>query len=566
MLPSASTTRDSSNQTNQMELKVVNGSQSAACSAANKASSPQAMSELPWSPTKQVKLIVAGLASVIIVVGLDMTIFTVAPPTVANALQADATKAFWFAAIYLLTNAVVQPLMAAWADIFGRQATYFSAVLLFTIGTIVCCTARNVAAMMAGRAIQGLGGGGIISVQLIILSDIIPLRQLPKYMGQCQLATGIGTCLAPIVGGALIKSSWRWLFYINLPFCAIGLAIPPLLFRYEMPLTTLYDKLSSIDWLGSATFVVGTTSFLLGVSWGGNQYVWDSVPTLVPLLVGLATVAMTAVYERFVAKKPFLHFSIFNRVSSLLCSVCAVLQALIMSAVLYYGAFFMISVKLYSPVLAGISILAFTLVVVPVSGITGAVIAKTGHYRWAILTGWVMSTLGCGVLIKLSPYTYAAAWVFMFLCAGVGQGMIMTGQLVAVQATCETRDIAYASSMYSFFRSVGLTFGVALGGTIFQNLLRRRVHDMGLSVDIAENAVGYATFLHDMADHDLRTRIVEAYAWAFQRQFAALTGISALGMVLSLGISSESLDKQMTSEHRLLTKVMDTKNTDTTAV
>jgi MFS family permease len=219
--------------------------------------------------------------------------------------------------------------MAAWADIFGRQATYFAAVLLFTIGTIVCCTAQNVAAMMAGRAIQGLGGGGIISVQLIILSDIIPLRQLPKYMGQCQLATGIGTCLAPIVGGALVKSTWRWLFYINLPFCAIGLAIPLLLFRYEMPETTLYDKLSSIDWIGSAIFVVGTTSFLLGISWGGNQYIWDSVPTLIPLIVGLATVVMAALYERFVAKKPFLRFSIFNRYSSMLCSICAVFQALI---------------------------------------------------------------------------------------------------------------------------------------------------------------------------------------------------------------------------------------------
>jgi MFS family permease len=221
--------------------------------------------------------------------------------------------------------------MAAWADIFGRQATYFGAALLFTIGTIVCCNAQSVAAVMAGRAIQGLGGGGIISVQLIVLSDIIPLRNLPKYMGQCQLATGLGTCLAPVVGGALVKSTWRWLFYINLPFCAVGLAMPLLLFRYEMPETTFYHKLSSIDWIGSAIFVVGTTTFLLGVCWGGNPYVWDSVPTVVPLLVGLTTVAIAALYEQFVAKKPFLRLSVFTSLSGILCSICVVSQALIVS-------------------------------------------------------------------------------------------------------------------------------------------------------------------------------------------------------------------------------------------
>jgi hypothetical protein len=165
-----------------------------------------------------------------------------------------------------------------------------------------------------------------------------------------------------------------------------------------------------------------------------------------------------------------------------------------------------------------------------------------------------MSTIGCGVLIKLDADTATVEWVFMFLCAGVGQGMIMTGQLVAVQATCDIRDIAYASSMYSFFRGVGLTFGVALGGTIFQNLLRQRVHQLDLPNDIASNAVGYATTLRQMSDHGLRDSITGAYAWAFQRQFAALTGVSALGMFLSLGISSHSLDKKLNSEHKLLEK------------
>jgi hypothetical protein len=237
-----------------------------------------------------------------------------------------------------------------------------------------------------------------------------------------------------------------------------------------------------------------------------------------------------------------------------------------LSAVLHYSAFFMVSVKLHEPLVAGTSLLAFTVVVVPISGVTGAIIAKTGKYRWAILTGWMLSTLGCSVLITLDVDTPTAAWVFMLLCAGAGQGMIMTGQLVAAQASCETRDIAYASGMYSSFTSVGIMFGVAFGGTVFQNLLRQRLEHSGLPTDIASNAVGYVQTLHQMSDLGLRDSIIEAYAWAFRREFVALTGISGLGLFLSFGISSHSLDKKLNSEHKLLLRERHTVHDNKVAV
>lgn len=130
--------------------------------------------------------------------------------TVSQALHANATKTFWIAASYLLANAVCQPTLAALADIFGRRAMFFSGVALFTIGSIVCATAPNVAAMLAGRTLQGTGGGGIMSVNLIILSDLVPLRQRSQYQGYMQLVFALGTNIAPIIGGALVKSTWRW--------------------------------------------------------------------------------------------------------------------------------------------------------------------------------------------------------------------------------------------------------------------------------------------------------------------------------------------------------------------
>lgn len=176
----------------------------------NRSTPSPSLAASEWKPDRQIWLIIAGQICVVFVVSLDSTILTVSLPTVAKALDANAVKAFWIVAAYLLANAVMQPLMAAFADIFGRRSTFFSSLLMFTIGTIICCTAHNVAQMLAGRTIQGIGGGGIFSVNLIILSDLIPLRYRSKYVGLVQLINSLAVNLGPIIGGALIKTSWRW--------------------------------------------------------------------------------------------------------------------------------------------------------------------------------------------------------------------------------------------------------------------------------------------------------------------------------------------------------------------
>jgi len=165
-----------------------------------------------WVPSKQVKLIIVGQLIVVFVVAIDLTILTATLPTITEALGATAVESFWIAASYLLANAVVQPLMAALADIFGRRSSFLTALLLFTVGTVVCCTAKSVSAMLAGRVIQGVGGGGILSINLIIFSDLVPLRQRSKYIGMVLMVSALGLNIAPIIGAALLNSTWRWLF------------------------------------------------------------------------------------------------------------------------------------------------------------------------------------------------------------------------------------------------------------------------------------------------------------------------------------------------------------------
>ncbi|CAK1362456.1 unnamed protein product [Cercospora beticola] len=509
--------------------------------------------EPSWKPSKQVKLIILGQCLVVFTISLDMTILTASLPAVSRALNADATSTFWIASSYLLANAVVQPIMAALADIFGRRGTIFTAVALFTIGSIICCAANNVAGMLAGRTIQGIGGGGILSINLIIMSDLIPLRARAKYISLQQFVVSIGFNIAPVIGGALVNATtWRWLFYINLPFCAIALAIVPFVLRYQRPESTIQDKLSSVDWIGSGAFITGMTAFLVGVTWGGSQYPWTSAATLVPMILGLAIVFVTGLYERCLAKVSFLRLSLFRSWSAVSIYFCSVLQAMCLFTEVYFLCLWLMSVKMYSATDAGAYILAFGLVCVPVSGIVGPVIVRVGSYRWAIWAGWVLNTMAIGLLTLLDADISTYAWVLLFITAGLGQGILFIAHSVASQAACQQKDAGHAMAMYSFMRSLGLCFGVALGGTIFQNFLQHRLTELGLPEAIAKNSEGFAHLLHTMADSEQKRTILGAYAWAFQKLFATMCGISGVGLIVAVVlIKGHSLNQKLESEHVL---------------
>ncbi|KAI4716277.1 putative efflux pump antibiotic resistance protein [Aureobasidium sp. EXF-10727] len=503
-----------------------------------------------WNPSKQVKLVVAVQAFVCFVVALDSTILTTTLPILSKALHTNTTETFWIATSYLLTSAIFQPPIAALSDIFGRRAIFLLAITLFTIGSIICCASHGMVSMLIGRATQGVGGGGILSANLIILSDIIPLRQRAQYQGYLQLVFALGSDIAPIIGGVIVeRSTWRWLFYINIPFCVISLATVPFAIRYSRPKTTTKDQLLSIDWTGILLSIASTTLFLIGISWGGTEYPWSSATTLCPLILGLVGVVCTIVYEMKLASTPFLRMSIFHNRSAIAAYICTALMGFTIYATLYYLVLWLLAVKEMSEIMAGVCTLPLGLTVVPISGITGGIITRIGTYQWAIWSGWVLATLGIGVLIQLHPAISTVAYVFMFVCAGIGLGLLMNSLSAAVQAISPTKDIAYASSMFAFMRSLGLCLGVSIGGTIFQNLLSRRLEHYGLSTELANNAEVYVALIRSSPSSPEKTLLKEVINWAFQRLFAALCGISGLGLIVSVWVGKYSLDKELDSQH-----------------
>ena len=483
------------------------------------------------------------------------------------------------------------PYTAALSDIFGRPICLLVSLSSFALGSIVCCVAKNLLALLVGRCFQGVGGGGIIILALVICTDIVPLRYRAKYYGimygsqiyalqhstegqtltlSRQAAWAIGTCLGPLLGGAFVEhSTWRWIFYLMFPFCFIGFVSIPWLLTLKPRTSSLKEKLLRIDIIGGVLFIGSSTSFLVALSWGGTQEPWDSFRTLVPLIIGAVGLGATMVWEGLYAKEPFLRKSLFHCRSSYAAFAGAFAQGLLVSRItpcttmklilspcqlygqLYYIPFYFSSVRAFSPIRTGIALFPLTFAFIPSSLIIGSLITRLNRFRWALCIGWLIATVGIGLTLLWDLHTPTAAWVVIGIVVGVGHGFVLNAQNFATQAICLPGDEAAAAAMYAFLRSFGMAIGVSIGSTVFQNVMLIKLNELFLPADIAEMSESYVTVLRTMAPSEYKTDILHAYSYGFRGVYGFFTGISGVAALMSMLIGHFDLNKELETEHRL---------------
>jgi MFS family permease len=304
-----------------------------------------------WKPTKNEWLIMISLAFISLMVALDATILVTVLPVslvkhfrqcsstdrtlqeIARKLNGTSAEAFWAGTSYLLTSAIFQPIIASISQTFGRQQLLILSLLLFTVGTVLCTVAHDFTLMLTGRCIQGVGGGGIITLTQVIFCDIVPLRQRPKYFPLVLGSWSVGSVLGPCIGGILTeRASWRWCFIVNFPFCLVGFVVAIVFVRLNRVVDlTLAQKLKQTDWIGVVVFIGGMTSFLVGLSWGGIQHPWNSAATLTPIIAGLLALVAFLFWQRFAQPHSLLPMSIFYNWSAIAAFYCALVNGLIVS-------------------------------------------------------------------------------------------------------------------------------------------------------------------------------------------------------------------------------------------
>ncbi|KAL8981523.1 MAG: hypothetical protein Q9205_003714 [Flavoplaca limonia] len=518
---------------------------------------PGSVPDIMWKPSPRLYLAFLTLAVITMMVALDGTSLSVALPIISEDLGGTAIEAFWSGTSFLLCSTIFQPSFASFSHIFGRKPMILTALVFFLVGAIVAAVARNFAVLLAGRSFQGIGGGGLIALTEIVVADLVPLRSRGQWFGLISAMWALGSVSGPIIGGAFAQGGhWRWIFWINLPFIAIAFVFVPLFLKLAFKPTSFAAQLARVDWFGSFLFISSTTSFLIPITWGGVSYPWTSWHTLVPLCLGIAGLITFITYEEIVATEPLIRLVIFKNRTAAVSYSATVIHGMVLWSLLYYLPLYYEAVKGFSPIISGVALFPETFTVAPASVIVGILITVTGRYRWAIWGGWVLTVLGTGVLYLLDVDTSTVKWIFINLVGGLGMGMLFPSMAFAIQASQTNEDLAFAIAMFSFFRAFGQAIGVAVGGTVFQNQMKSKLLTYPALASKAEeyskDASSLVQIIKSMQDDAVKQNLQQAYADSLKVVWATMCGLSAVGLILSLGTKGLDMNKPLETEQYFL--------------
>ncbi|KAM0278856.1 hypothetical protein ACHAQH_004934 [Verticillium albo-atrum] len=515
-----------------------------------------------FKPGRDFFLAFAALSILMLSVALDATSLGVALPIMSTELGGTALQAFWSGTSYLLASTALQPSFASMSSIIGRKYVVYVSCLLFTVGSIVCAVAQNFTVLLIGRSIQGIGGGGIIALSEVIVTDLVPLAVRGQWLSILSAMWAIGTVAGPLMGAGFAQhATWRWIFWINLPLMAVGVVmIYFFLNQTELP-GNIFTKLARFDWLGSFLFTIGSTILLFGISTGGVMYDWDSFRTLLPLILGIVILVVFAYWELKWAKEPLIDRGIFRNWTMIANYIMTVFHGMILWSLIYFLILYYQGVKFYSPIISALACLPESLTVAPAGIVVGVTAAMTGHYRWSLWVGWALTTLGAGLLYLLGPDIPVSHWIPLNLPIGIGTGMLFPAMALSIQAACAPHLNAQAAAFFAFLRTFGQSLGVAVAGVIFQNAFADELavtkEYAALADEYSEEATIVVGIINEMAPGNDRAVLVKAYAEALKTIWLSLLAFAAFCLVLSASVKSYSLQQAHDPKQALVTKQRD---------
>jgi EmrB/QacA subfamily drug resistance transporter len=463
---------------------------------------PEAVSLPPMRVRWRTPIVMTLVCAGGLVTALDAVIVGTALPSIASDLSATTTELAWVGASYLVGAAVLQPVWPTLSDLTGRKLAFAFGFVLFAAGSLIAALAHHAAVLIAGRTVQGLGAGNIILLCNVIISDLFPLRERGLYIGIYAATSCLGAALGPVVGGLLTSyTGWRWIFFMNLPFAGVALAVIAIFLDLpRISHNTTLASLGEIDWPGSALIVTATTLFLVGLQLGGVALPWDSATVIGLIVAGCTTAAIFVVQQRF-HQQPLIPPRIFATRSSAACLAVGFLHGFTYIACLYYLPLYFQLVLGASPVKSGLWLL---ITAVPMSFITVAaalVIVKTGWYRQIIWISASCLTLGLGLAIAFPSRRSWPLIVFVLLLIAAGIGPLFQAPLLALQAQILAEDTSRANGAFAFTRTMSSAIGLVIGQVVLQNELRNRLKGpdtAGIPQDLLDRVAKQVTALADL--------------------------------------------------------------------
>ncbi|OMP86687.1 putative MFS-type transporter [Diplodia seriata] len=513
--------------------------------------------------------IFSGLAVTALISGMEGVILSTALPTISRDLGPGENYS-WVINAYFLTSAAVQPLYGQLADIFGRRWNMLGAVAIFGLGSGICGGATSSSMLIAGRAVQGIGAGGLNMLIDVIICDLVPLRERGMYVGLLFMIVTVGSACGPVVGGAIVdNTSWRWVFYFNLPFCGLALAMLWAFLRTAFRNdASLADKLKRIDYIGNAIIMGATVAMLFAVTYGGTRYAWSSAHTLVPLILGLLGLVLFALFERSpFAANPVIPPRLFANRTSCIAYFVTFQHSIVTYWVTFFLPVYFQAVKRAAPTRAGVMMLPTVTIFAPFAAIAGGVVAKTGRYKPIKLGGMVVVTVCVGSLSVLDASTPTAVWVVLQGLVAAGLGAVISTLLPAIQAGVPETEAASTTATLAFVRSIATVWGIAIPAAIFNNRfdqLLPGVEDAGVRAALA-NGKAYERASRDFINgfqEPLRSQIVGVYARSLSRSWAVAVVFAGTALLATVFEKELKLRTELENEHGLEKKKDDVNATE----
>ncbi|KAL4246492.1 MFS transporter superfamily protein [Abortiporus biennis] len=461
---------------------------------------------------------------------LEVTAVPTALPTITQALNGE--DFVWVNSAFSLAATSLIPATGGLADIFGRRIVILSSFFLFALGSALCGSAQSMNWLIAARSIQGAGSGGILSLSSIILSDLVSLRERAKYNGMIGLVWAFTSSIGPLIGGGLAKANWRWVFYINLPLTGIAAGLVLLFLKLKTPTLSLREKFSRIDWIGNLLIIGSSAAAVIGLTWGGVKYPWTSWHTLVPLIIGLVGIVVFVIYEFTLATEPIVPPALLSNRTSISGYIQTFLTPIVMLAcVIFQPAFFQSSYA-SSPIHSGVLILPSGVVLGVIIIFASVSVAATKKYRPQLWLGWVVIMVSCGLMSTLR-YDSSTAKAIGYPCVlGFAGGFLYAVTYFPVLAPLPVKENAHALALFAFFRSFAGVWAIAIGSTVLDNQLSKKLSPEVLSLfPGGANGVYSSIPLFVKLEEPVRTQVRAAFAESIGVLWYVLLGISGLGLV-----------------------------------